>query len=57
MKPTLPTYFLHGRYGHLSVTQNFIFGLKLFRQISFLSGPGKISHILDANDEIRSVPK
>ena len=50
MKPTLPTYFLHIRHGHLSITQNLIFSLKLCRQISFLSGPGKISHILGDKD-------
>ena len=47
MKPTLPTYFVHIRYGHLSVTKKFIFSLKLLRQISFLLCPGRSSHILE----------
>ena len=57
MKLTLPTYFLHSRHGDLSVIQNLIFSLNIFRQISFLRGPGRRSHILGAKDEIRSVPK
>ena len=57
MKPTLPAYFWHSLHGQLSVTQDFIFCLKLFKEISFLSGPGGSSHILGAKDEIRSVPK
>ena len=53
MKPMLPTYFLHE---HLWVTQNFIFSLKLLRQIAFLSSWGRNSHILGTKDKIRSVP-
>ena len=57
MKLTLPVYFWHSLHGQLSVTQDFIFCLKLFKEISFLSGPGGRSHILGAKDKMRSVPK
>ena len=57
LNPTLPSYFLHSRHGHLSVTLNFIFNLKLFRQVSYLSGVGRSSYIYGAKDEIYSVPK
>ena len=57
MKATLSAYFWHSLYGQLSVTQDFIFCSKIFKEISFLNGPGESSHILDAKDEIRSVLK
>ena len=46
MKPTLPTYFC-------------TVGMDIYQlpRISFLSGPGRSSHILSAKDEIRSVTK
>ena len=57
MKLTLPVCFWHSLHGQLSVTQDFIFCLKLFKEISFLSGPGGRFHILGAKDKMRSVPK
>ena len=55
MKPMLRAYFWHSLDGQLSVTQDILFCLKLFKEISFLSGPERSSHSLGAKDRFSAV--
>ena len=57
MKPTLPMYLLQSLQGHLSVVQSFIYFKKTSSDIAFLISQGTISHILEAREDMLSVPK
>ena len=57
MKPMFPTYVLQSLQGHLSVAQDFICSLKIFRDFALLISFGINSHNFEAREDIPSVLK